>query len=140
MRYSFEYELQLRIRYSETDQMGFCYYGNYPVFLELARVESLRSLNISYRELEETGILLPVKSLHIEYLRPLRYDEEFRIQTKLTSVGASSVFFEYTFFNSLNQVTTTATTTLVFVDQLSLKPRRIPQEIIQALQNYEIHE
>jgi len=140
MRYSFEHELYLRIRYSETDQMGFCYYGNYPVFLELARVESLRSLDISYRELEDKGVLLPVKSMHIDYLLPLRYDEQFRIQTKLTSLGASSVYFEYTFFNSLNQVTTTATTTLVFIDHLRLKPQRIPEEIIQALQSYEIHE
>ena len=56
----YEFNVKLRVRYAETDQMGYCYYGNYAQYFEVARVETLRSLGLSYKELEESGILLPV--------------------------------------------------------------------------------
>jgi acyl-CoA thioester hydrolase len=139
MKFNFSHKIQLRIRYSETDQMGFCYYGNYPVFLELGRVEALRSLGISYRELEENGILLPVTSLQINYKKPLRYDEQFNLKTKLTALSSCSVTFDYEFLNLDEQITTTASTVLVFTDAEKLKPVRIPITILKALSHYEIH-
>lgn len=138
MKFNFSHQVQLRIRYSETDQMGFCYYGNYPVFLELGRVEALRSLGISYREMEESGILLPVTSLHIDYKKPLHYDEQFLLTTKLVGVTSCSVTFEYVFKNQEDQITTTASTVLVFTDATNLKPMRMPISIIHALKHYEI--
>jgi acyl-CoA thioester hydrolase len=139
MKFNFSHQIQLRIRYSETDQMGFCYYGNYPVFLELGRVEALRSLGILYRELEEDGILLPVTSLQIDYKKPLRYDEQFNVLTRLVALSTCSLTFEYEFLNLKQQITTTASTVLVFTDASSLKPVRIPITIIHVLKNYEIH-
>lgn len=140
MQISFSQEIQLRVRYSETDQMGFCYYGHYASFLESARVETLRSLGISYRKIEEGGILLPVTSLQIDYKKPLRYDELFSIHTKLVSLSACTVTFDYVFYNQANEITTTASTTLVFTDAKSLSPVRIPNNIIDTLRAYEIAE
>ncbi|MFM7388060.1 MAG: acyl-CoA thioesterase [Bacteroidota bacterium] len=139
MKFSFSHQVLLRIRYSETDQMGFCYYGNYPVFLELGRVEALRSLGVSYRELEDQGILLPVTSLHIEYKKPLRYDEQFKVTTKLTAFSSCSVTFDYELLNLNDQITTIASTVLVFTDARSLKPIRIPKSLMDALKTYEIN-
>jgi len=139
MKFSFSHQIYLRIRYSETDQMGFCYYGNYPVFLELGRVEALRSLGISYRELEDQGILLPVTFLHIEYKKPLRYDEQFKVTTKLTVLSSCSVTFDYELLNLNDQITTIASTVLVFTDARSLKPIRIPKPLMDALKTYEIN-
>jgi len=139
MKFSFSHQIYLRIRYSETDQMGFCYYGNYPVFLELGRVEALRSLGVSYRELEDQGILLPVTSLHIEYKKPLRYDEQFKVKTKLTAFSSCSVTFDYELLNLNDQITTIASTVLVFTDARSLKPIRIPKSLMDALKTYEIN-
>ena len=70
-----DFTFQIRTRYAETDQMGVIYYGNYPQYLEIARVEWLRSLGISYKYMEEIGIMLPVVSLHIDYKKPALYDE-----------------------------------------------------------------
>lgn len=140
MQISFSQEIQLRVRYSETDQMGFCYYGHYASFLESARVETLRSLGISYRKIEEGGILLPVTSLQIDYKKPLRYDELFSIHTKLVSLSACTVTFDYVFYNQAKEITTTASTTLVFTDAKSLRPIRIPNNIIDTLRAYEIAE
>lgn len=140
MKFNFSHQIELRVRYSETDQMGFCYYGNYPVFLELARVEALRSLGVSYREMEEQGIILPVTSLKIEYKKPLRYDEQFTVHTQLVTLSSCSVTFEYVLYNVAHQVTTVAATVLVFTDARNLKPLRIPNNIIDALKDHEIKE
>lgn len=139
MKFSFSHQIHLRIRYSETDQMGFCYYGNYPVFLELGRVEALRSLGILYRELEDQGILLPVTALHIEYKKPLRYDEQFKVTTRLTAFSSCSVTFDYELLNLNDQITTIASTVLVFTDARSMKPIRIPKPLMDVLKTYEIN-
>ena len=84
------HEIQLRIRYGETDQMGFCYYGNYAQFLEVARVETLRKFGISYKELEEKGILLPVRNFSIKYIAPAKYDDIIHIQTVVNEIKAKA--------------------------------------------------
>jgi acyl-CoA thioester hydrolase len=71
----FVHDTQLRIRYSETDQMGYCYYGNYAAFFEIGRVETLRSLGVSYKELEDKGIMLPVLSYEVKFIKPAFYDD-----------------------------------------------------------------
>ena len=85
-----------RVRYSETDRMGYCYYGNYAVFFELGRVEALRSLGIRYLDLENAGVMLPVGSMDIRYLKPLTYDDELRIETSIVALPTGSrVSFSY---------------------------------------------
>jgi len=91
----FTHTHQLRVRYSETDQMGFCYYGNYATYLEVGRVESLRALGIAYSELEKQGILLPVVHLSIDYAQPAKYDDKLSIVTHLTELKGVKITFEY---------------------------------------------
>ncbi len=76
-------ETQMRVRYAETDRMGYAYYGNYATYFEVARVEALRELGMSYRELEDSGILLPVRDLHIKYHKPAYYDDLLTIKTSI---------------------------------------------------------
>ena len=74
-------EVKLRVRYAETDQMGYCYYGNYAQYFEVARVESLRSLGVAYKDLEDMGIILPVTHFQIKYLKPAFYDENLSVKS-----------------------------------------------------------
>lgn len=123
----------VRVRYSETDKMGFCYYGNYAAFLEIGRVELLRELKIVYRELEALGILLPVSELHINYLYPAKYDDLLRVETTIMELKGARIFFSYEIFNEKEILVLTATTTLVFVDSKTLKPIAAPSFIAEAL-------
>lgn len=123
----------LRVRYSETDQMGFVYYGNYAAYFEVARVEALRSLGISYKSLEENGILMPVKHYEISYLRPARYDELLDIKTTITELPKSEILFEYETLNEKKEIINKAKTSLVFLNASKMRPIRVPQLIIDAL-------
>ncbi len=120
-----EHSVEIRVRYGETDQMGFCYYGNYAQFLEVARVEALREYGISYKELEQDGILLPVRLFSIKYLYPAKYDDLLQIKTRITDLKRSRIVFSYTIRVS-EKLIATAETELVFVDSTSMKPTKIP--------------
>lgn len=123
----------IRVRYSETDKMGFCYYGNYAAFLEVGRVEFLRERKIIYRELEDLGILLPVSELHINYLSPAKYDDLLKIETTITELKGAKILFSYEIFNEKEILILTAKTTLVFIDSKTLKPIAIPSFITEVL-------
>jgi len=126
---------EIRVRYGETDRMGFCYYGNYAQFLEVARVELLRSQGISYKELEDAGILLPVRNFSIKYIAPSRYDDLLSIQTEITNIKGSRIEFNYEIRNQNNVLIATAYTELVFVNSNSLKPTNAPDEILTFYEN-----
>lgn len=128
------FDYVLRTRYGETDQMGVIYYGNYPQYLELGRVEWLRSLGISYKEMEKEGVMLPVVSLHIDYKKPAFYDELITIRTQLKELTSSKITFDYQIINEKGEVISTANTTLVFVDVNTWRPVRCPQRILDAIQ------
>lgn len=126
---------EIRVRYGETDRMGFCYYGNYAQFLEVARVELLRSKGISYKELEDAGILLPVRNFSIKYIAPSRYDDLLSIQTEITNIKGSRIEFNYEIRNQKNVLIATAYTELVFVNSNSLKPTNATDEILTFYEN-----
>lgn len=126
---------EIRVRYGETDRMGFCYYGNYAQFLEVARVELLRSQGISYKELEDAGILLPVRNFSIKYIAPSRYDDLLSIQTEITNIKGSRIEFNYEIRNQNNVLIATAYTELVFINSNSLKPTNAPDEILTFYEN-----
>lgn len=127
---------QIRVRYSETDRMGYVYYGNYAEYLEVARVESLRSLNISYKEMEDKGILLPVLDYNIRFFKPAFYDDVITVKTLIPSLPSAKILFQYEIFNTANELISKAETTLVFVNKSSGKPCQPLPEIISALQKY----
>jgi acyl-CoA thioester hydrolase len=129
------FSTKLRVRYSETDKMGFCYYGNYAQYFEVARVEALRELGIVYKLLEENGILLPVTEFHIRYLQAAKYDDLLEIKTVITKTQGTRIYFHYEVWNEDGILLNDAETTLVFVDAHSMKPIPIPTFVLNILQN-----
>lgn len=117
-----EYEFTVRVRYSETDQMGVVYHGNYAQYFEMGRVEWLRNLGISYKWMEENGVMLPVVSLEMNYKKPARYDDLLRVKTILKSQTTVKIEFDYKIYNEQNQLLTTGYSMLVFVDMKTGRP------------------
>ena len=115
-------ETTLRVRYGETDQMGFVYYGNYAQYYEVGRVEAMRSLGFSYREMEENGILMPVINLTINYKKPALYDDEVRVVTMVKEMPKVRITFDYECYNQKNDLLNTGSVTLVFIDKVKNKP------------------
>ena len=120
---------QLTTRYAETDQMGVIHHGNYATYFELARIEWLRSLGLSYGKLETQGILLPVLSLSIEFKQPLHFENQIQIEIFLDKDPTSIVDFSYQIFNQNNELTTEGATVLAFLNSKSMKPQRCPKII-----------
>ncbi|QNS42663.1 acyl-CoA thioesterase [Chryseobacterium manosquense] len=106
----------LRVRYGETDPMKYVYYGNYAEYFEVARVELFRELGMSYDEIENQGIWLPVSEFSIKYLKPALYDEILEIHTYIKKKPGVRIEFEYEIFNNSQQKITEAKTTLFFLD------------------------
>jgi len=113
--------------------MGYCYYGNFAAFFEVARVEALRELGVTYKQLEDDGIILPVFEYQIKYFKPAYYDEELRIETTIEKVKGACIFFSYKTFNDRNEQLNQSTTTLVFVDFNSKKPINPPSDLVELL-------
>lgn len=132
----YQHKTQVRVRYGETDRMGYVYYGNYPLYYEVGRVEALRSLDISYKELEETGILMPVLSLQIKYIRPAFYDDLLTIKTEIRDLPASRITFYHEVYNEAETLLNVGSVELVFLKADTGKPVRCPQKVIDVLQNY----
>ncbi|MBU2526208.1 MAG: acyl-CoA thioesterase [Bacteroidetes bacterium] len=126
-------EIKLRVRYGETDQMGYAYYGNYPQYLEVARVEWLRALGFSYKKMEEEGVMLPVISLQINYLNPITYDEEITVKISLKKFPGVRIAFDYEIYNEKNKLCTTAFTELVFVNMKTGKPVVAPSYLLDRI-------
>ncbi|MGY5253527.1 acyl-CoA thioesterase [Sphingobacterium spiritivorum] len=118
----FVFENQLRVRYAETDQMGYMYYGNYAAFYEVARTEMLRSTGISYKELEDMGVMLPVLELNCRFIKPARYDELITIKTTIRTKPGIRLKFEHELYNEAGELINTGSTQLVFVDIKKNKP------------------
>tara|TARA_B100000809_G_C14655470_1_gene357580 strand:- start:92 stop:439 length:348 start_codon:yes stop_codon:yes gene_type:complete len=111
--------------------MGYCYHGNYAQFLEIGRVETLRSLGISYKQIEESGIMLPVIELNVKYLKPSFYDDLITIKTTIKNKPSVRIEFDYEIYNEKNELLTIAYTKLVFVNKINMKPCKGPLELIK---------
>ncbi len=133
INYSFTYEL--RVRYSETDKMGYCYYGNYASYLEVGRVETMRSLGVSYKSMEDEGVMLPVLDFSIKYLRPAKYDDLLSVKTIITKIEGTRIYFDYEIHNEENQKLIIAQTCLVFVGVKTMKPIAVPEHLLKLFSN-----
>ena len=140
MKINYTNKHYVRVRYSETDNMGYCYYGNYASFLEVGRVESLRSLGISYKSLEDNGIMLPVSEFQIKYILPAYYDDMLLIETKISAIKGVRIFFDYSIYNDNQKLLASAMTSLVFIDSITKKPVAPPKELLSIIQYYAIQE
>jgi len=124
---------EIRVRYGETDQMGFVYYGNYALYLEQGRTDWLRKMGFSYKELETQNILLPVTQFSINYHAPGRYDDLLLIETTLVKMPGVKIQFSYAIFNEDQKQLITAETTLAFVDKNTMKITPAPEYLIEAI-------
>lgn len=126
-----------RVRYAETDKMGYLYYGNYAKYYEIGRVEALRDLGMSYQKMEdEKGILLPVLSLEARYILPAYYDEEITIVTILKELPTKMFTFHHELINPAGKIINTACVKLFCVEASSGKRINVPSELIDRLQPY----
>ena len=128
-----KHQIQVRVRYSETDQMGVVYHGNYIPYFEIGRVEWLRNKGVSYKIMEESGVALPIVSMTLNYKKPARYDELLTVTTAFKSQTSVKVEFDCEIHNEKNELLTTAHFILVFVDLLTGKPIQPPNYIKEIL-------
>ena len=122
----------LRPRYSEVDRMGYVYYGNYAAYFEVARVEAMRAMGLSYAELEDQGVLMPVTRYEIRYLYPAFYDEELTIVTEVRERPRARVTFHYVTYNREGRLLNEAMTELCFLNGETKRPQKAPTLITDA--------
>jgi acyl-CoA thioester hydrolase len=126
-------ETKYRVRYADTDQMGYVYYGNYARLYEIGRVEALRSLGFSYKEMEDSGVMMPVYENHSKYIAPALYDELLTIRTTVKSIPSARVVFHYEILNSADKIVHTGETTLVFVKMENNRLTTAPKDLLEKL-------
>ena len=132
----YKYKHSLRVRYGETDQMGFVYYGNYAQYFEVGRVEALRNIGIVYSELEKEGVMLPVLDLNIKYYKPAHYDQLIDIYVIIDQIPGAKIKFDYILKDEHSNLLVKGTTNLVFVNKKSGKPMRAPKWISDILSEF----
>lgn len=120
-------ETKIRVRYGETDQMGYVYYGVYAQYYEVGRVEAMRKLGFSYKQVEERGILMPVIDFAISYKKPAFYDDEITVVTYMRERPTGlRLIFDYECFNAAGELLNTGKVTLVLLDKTTNKMCKIP--------------
>lgn len=129
-------ETTVRVRYAETDKMGYVYYGNYTHYYEVGRVEAMRQLGTSYKEMEDNGIMLPVYTCNLKYIKPALYDDLLVIKTVIKELPTLKIIFDYEIYNQKNELINTGNTILVFIDMSTNKPCRAPESFIEKISKY----
>ena len=127
---------QVRVRYAETDQMSYVYYGNYAMYYEVGRVEALRQLGFQYKRLEDHGIMMPVLDLQCKFLFPAKYDELLSVKVIVPELPKVKMYFEYEVTNEQGKLVNEGKTTLVFLNMETNRPCRAPQELLDVLSVY----
>jgi acyl-CoA thioester hydrolase, YbgC/YbaW family len=129
-------QTKVRVRYGETDQMGYVYYGNYAMYYEVGRVESLRQLGLTYKELEDMGVMMPVLENKSKFLQAALYDDEITIVTTIREKPSVRITFSYALYNEAGKLIHEGETLLAFVDKKSGRPCRPPEVFQKVLQPY----
>lgn len=130
MKYS---EISFRVRYAETDQMGVVYHGNYAQYLEMGRVEWLRQYGVSYKSMEENGIMLPVISLQVKFVKPAIYDDLLTVRTILKKPPTVKIEFDFEIYNESGKILANANVVLAFIDMKKNRPVRCPQYLLEKI-------
>jgi acyl-CoA thioester hydrolase len=129
----YKYEFPYRVRYADVDQMGFVYYGNYAMLYEIGRVEALRNLGLRYKDIEDSGVWMPVYENNSKYLEPAKYDELLNIKVILNVMPKTRIIFNIDIFNEENKLIHQGQTTLVFINSDNKKLTTCPTEITKRL-------
>ncbi|CDF80095.1 4-hydroxybenzoyl-CoA thioesterase family active site [Formosa agariphila KMM 3901] len=126
-------EIEIRVRYGETDQMGVVHHGNYALYLEMARTEWLRSLGVSYKEMEEQGVMLPVISMSLNYKKSAYYDEVIKVKTLLKKAPSVRIDFDFEITNQEGELLVVANTVLAFINMKTKRPMKCPKYILDLI-------
>ena len=133
----YEHTTQLRVRYAEADPMNVVYYGSYAQYFEVGRVESLRNLGISYKGIEDMGIMLPVVELNIKYLRPAKYDNLLTIKTMIKQIPVDhKIVFDQEIYNEEEKLLTIGKVKLYFMNAQLGKRATMPGPMLEKLSSY----
>ena len=133
----YQHEFHKRVRYAETDKMGYLYYGHYAKYYEIGRVEMLRSLGLTYREMEDDlKVIMPVTSLQCRFVRPAYYDDLLCIRTTLRELPGKFITFHVEIFNEQKKLVNGGTVRLCFVDAIHNKTVVAPALLINKLKPY----
>lgn len=133
----YEATTQVRVRYGETDQMGYLYYGYYALYYEVGRAEAIRQLGFTYKELEEIGIMMPVVELNAKYFRPALYDDLITVKTILKELpDGSKIQFHSELYNEQQQLLNKGVTTLVFYDPKAKQKVNMPDALLDRLRPF----
>lgn len=133
----FTTETQVRVRYAETDQMGVVYHGNYFLYFETARAESIRDLGLTYADMEKSGIIMPVVDVHCKYMRPARYDDLLTIKTMLKELPLHhKIEFHHEVFNENNELLAIGKITLYFMERKTMKKATMPEPLLEKIKPY----
>ncbi len=132
----FTFETTLRVRYAETDQMGFVYYGNYPQYYEVGRADAMRQIGMTYKEMEEKGVVMPIVDMHLKYIRPARYDDLLTVKTMVPSLPGSRMHFNYEIFNEFGTLLNKGYTVLAFLKKDTGRPCPAPDWFLDKLKNF----
>lgn len=129
-------KIQIRVRYAETDQMGFVYYGNYATYYEVARAETLRNLGFSYKLLEKQGVMMPVVENKSKYIRPAKYDDLLTVKVMVDELPQKRITFKYEIYNQQEKLINLGETILAFVDMKSGRACEAPTSILSLLEPF----
>ena len=133
----YEFKNQIRVRYADADPMNVVYYGNYAQYFEVGRVESLRNLGISYKGIEDMGIMLPVVELNIKYLRPAKYDDLLTIKSQIKELPTEhKIIFDQEIYNEEGKLLTIGKVKLFFMDSKLGKRASMPASMLEKLSTY----
>ncbi|MCW5909390.1 MAG: acyl-CoA thioesterase [Chitinophagales bacterium] len=132
----FTFNYQLRVRYGDTDQMGYVYYGNYAYYYEQARAEALRSLGFSYKELEEMGTMMPITRMNIKYIKPALYDELLTIKAIVPQMPHRIIIFQYEVYNEKQELINEGENHLIFVDSVTRRIKTAPEILSRYFQPF----
>lgn len=132
----FEHVTKIRVRYGETDQMGYVYYGNYALYYEQGRTEAVKALGISYKQLEGMGFMLPVAELRIRYKLPARYDDLLTVRSTISEMPGRTMTFDTEITNEVDELLNEGTTKLLFTQADSRKICSAPDSLIELLKPY----
>lgn len=126
-------EIQIRVRYGETDQMGVVHHGNFDLYMEMGRTEWLRKLGLSYKEMEDQNVMLPVISMSLKFKKSAYYDEVIKVKTYLKKLPSVKIEFDYEIYNEKEELLVTSNTVLAFLDKQSRRPMKCPDHILEKM-------
>jgi acyl-CoA thioester hydrolase len=132
----YAHETKIRVRYSETDQMGYVYNGNYATYYEIGRTEMLKSLGMNYKKMEESGVMLPLLEMKSKFIKPAYYDQEITIKTTVKELPGIRMNFEYELYNDDQELINIGSTTLVFFDMVKKKPCQPPRYFMDNIVHF----